>query len=214
MDTYENFIKGAHKRIRRSSESTDCLTSSPDKKKLRMEDGVDFRNDLPTSTPDEDCPKIQDTLMYLKYHVFSYAMDVHTKSLSKSCKMFPHSESENAKLFWNMCTNKQRESHEPHNVSEGLTLAQQILQQHSSEEKSIKITNSESKGDFENESSYRRFLRKDCEPLDMQSQNELRTEQPARKYHVDQNEIQSYLLPEVSLSYMSLQIFHQYLRRK
>ncbi|XP_066931495.1 uncharacterized protein [Clytia hemisphaerica] len=197
VDTYEDFIKGAHKR--RPAESIDCLTSSPDKKKLRIEDGVDLQNDLPTSTPDEDCPKIQDTLMYLKYHVLSYAMDVHKKSLGTNGEKFPHSESENAKLFWNMCSNEREKPHEPqNNVSEGLTLAQQILQQQdSSEEKSIKISNSESRNDFENESSYRRFLRKNSEQLNIQAQNNLIMEQPSRKYNVDQNEIQSYLLPEL-----------------
>lgn len=207
IGSYENFKIGAQKRALPLSDNNNCLTSSPDRKKSRLELVFDFN--LHNTV---DGSSIEDTARFIQYHVMSYAIKVHQNQLHGK-KNFPPSPTEQAKTFWKG-SNKDT-SIKMHQNSlicnpkpNGLHLAREILNKSYVDDEnneSIIVRNISTHNDFHFNSSYQKFLTKHSTKSTKIQQNhscreiESIDEHTVNKYvrAPTQNEIQLYFLPEV-----------------
>lgn len=218
IGSYETFRMGAQKRGLLSSGANNSLTSSPDRKKSRLE--VVSDTNLHHGDFDGGCPSIEDTAMFIQYRVMSYAIKVHQNQLNGKRK-FPPSSTNQAKSFWKGSNrNKNIEAHQKsssNNKPDGLHLAREILHKScvdTENNESIIVKNISTDNDFcsisSYQSSYQRFLTKQSSKLTNLQLNhsckevESIDEQRVNKYvrAPTQNEIQLYFLPEVFKSFI------------
>ena len=212
IGSYETFRIGAQKRGLLPSDANTCLTSSPEKKKSRLE-VVSGPNLHHTSG---GCPSIEDTAMFIQYRVISYAIKVHQNQLNEK-RIFPSSFTEQAKSFWrgsnrnNIIEENQKFSSNA--KPNGLYLAREILNNSRVDDKnnkSIIVKNISTVNDFDSNSSYQQFLTKQsCNKSTKFQQNQFCKENlSAYEQRVNhyvkgptQNEMLSYFLPEVIKSF-------------
>jgi len=214
--------------------------NSPVRKKARIStaNADDNFDEIRCSTPDDEivsnASQLTDALMFVNYHVMSYAVSAHTNTLTSSCGLssspreFPHGSSNNAKMFWNLCSSPEQQEDDDNvdlppaiidqntkNTSIGINLAHEILQQRQQQkekrqEASVNIKHSPTRHDFDSKSCYNRFLHENNrQKVDMstvlklpQNQNISKSLMSTSMYRglLATEEINTYLMPEVFIS--------------
>lgn len=204
VDTYEDFLNGARKRLFLNllkEREKDSLTHSPDRKKPRMVDSVDdkdhpedpmetesestFRCSTPETEHDDVMGAVlDDVLIFLRYHVSSYAIQAYLAHLTnqRTRIVSPHASTRNAQMFFDLCSKDSKLNSNPTQCSSasnrcfksineniniypslGISLAADILKQSSNlntgdDDDDTLVRNETSKNDFKDEQSYKRHI--------------------------------------------------------
>ena len=197
-----------------SIDDANCIVTSSPRKKSRL-DG--FEDSIYNASQVCDA-SVEDTAMFIQYHVMSYALKVHQLNENdNSISSFPLSSSQQVSSFWKnkgSTENKQQEKAIVRKVgsARGIDLAREILMEKECKPKesneSVVIRNVPSEQDFKSKASYERFLVKENRaqveyPHDVSKGIDTCVEEHRVNKYATQpsaEEMQLYLLPEVRLS--------------
>ena len=213
--SYEEFSIGARKRlfVNLLEETNEIISvNSPEKKKLKNDLNADerektnYHDEFRCSTPDDECTEISsfdDIFAYLKFHVYSYAIQNYSKDLFK-LKMRKYEDNEVKKpksLDLELTTGDAKQCHDE---SIGIQLAKNILkdqQAMETDEREILVKNS-SQTLFTSEQNYKQLIDENkkvsISELGFRICEEVALDTEKRRPTFPDDEIETYLLPEVS----------------